>query len=470
MGEIATVLEQLAEVREALVLLREDHPEQKHLVAYVIPQHRQEALAIHDLQAQVRTHLPEYMVPTYVVFMDAWPLTLNGKIDANALPAPTAQHLSQRTAYLAPQTPLQEELALLWADLLQIARVGIHDHFFEMGGNSLLAVQLLNQMHHRLGTSLSFVSLFHAPTIEQQAELLQEQLQPSRSWTPLVTIQQAGHKSPFFCVHPVVGTVYSYVRLAQSLRADRPFYGLQARGFYHDQVPYATVEEMASAYVTTIRTVQPQGPYFLGGHSFGGTVAYEMACQLQEQGEEIALLALLDSAPWQEQTMEEAPHMPAVPENVAHARAVIEYLTLFNGYRDQPLALTYEQICDLSPEEQLQTVLDQLKAANQLAQSMNIEEFMRFIQVLSTNLASYQHYRPGRYQGPITLLRCTEAATDTQSPWTPFITQALEVHTVPGTHFSMLTDPHVALLAAQLQHCIDKAETTSVLSQTEKKL
>ena len=153
--------------------------------------------------------------------------------------------------------------------------MGIQDHFFEVGGNSLLAVQLLNRMQERLGISLSFVSLFNAPTIEQQAALLQAQTKQTQIWNPLVTLQHAGHKNPFFCVHPVMGTVYSYVRLAHSLRPDRPFYGLQARGFANDQTPFSTVEEMATAYIEALKMVQPEGPYFLGGHSSGGMVAYE---------------------------------------------------------------------------------------------------------------------------------------------------------------------------------------------------
>ncbi|GCF09825.1 hypothetical protein KDI_33890 [Dictyobacter arantiisoli] len=461
LGEIAAVLQKLAAIREALVVLRTENNEHHYLVAYVIPQNRDDTLTIPQIQAHTRIHLPEYMVPTYIVFLEAWPLTLNGKVNYQALPVPNEQHLSHRTQYMAPQTPLQEELALMWADLLHTSQVGIHDHFFDIGGNSLLAVQLLDRMHQRLGTSLSFVSLFNASTIEQQAELLQSQTQHRRSWTPLVAIQQTGHKAPFFCVHPVIGTVYSYVRLAHLLRDDRPFYGLQAYGFYSDQTPYTTIEEMATSYVEALLAVQPEGPYYLGGHSSGGMIAYEMARQLQSRGAEIALLALLDSVPWQDPRSGNTPLSLTVPDKKIHAGAVIEYLNLFSGYRDQSIALTYEQLCDLQPEEQLKTLLEQLKAANLLAQSMSMDEFLHFMQVLITNNESYQHYQPGRYQGQITLLHCEQTSDDYQTQWAPFITQPIDEHVVPGNHFSMLTEPHVAILAAQLQRCLDETDTHS---------
>lgn len=245
------------------------------------------------------------------------------------------------------------------------------------------------------------------------------------------------------------------------MRTDRPFYGLQACGFQNGQTPYTTVEEMATAYVEALKKVQPEGPYFLGGHSSGGMIAYEMARQLQVQGEMIALLALLDSVPSQESNIESAPLTPIVLDNTTHARTVIEYLKLFSGYRDQPIALTYEQLCDLQPEDQLKTTLKQLKAANQLAQSMNLNEFLHFMQVLTTNYESYRRYQPGIYYGQITLLRCEQTSSDYQAQWAPYIAQPMEEYTVPGNHFSMLTEPHVAMLAAQLQHCLDKADTNS---------
>ncbi len=414
-------------------------------------------MTIPQLQAHIRRRLPEYMVPTYIIFLDAWPLTLNGKVNVKGLPAPEEHHLSHHTQYVAPQTPLQEELALIWADLLHTPHVGIHDHFFEAGGNSLLAVQLLDRIHQRLGSALSFVSLFNAPTIEQQAELLQAQTQQTRIWTPLVTIQQSGQKTPFFCIHPVIGTVYSYVRLAHALRADRPFYGVQARGLFPDQVPATTVEAMATEYVQALRKAQPEGPYYLGGHSSGEMIAYEMACQLQAQGAEVALLALLDSVPWSWGATKQSLSTPDVSDKTTHARAILEYLAVFSGYRDQPIALTYEQLCNLSPEDQLKTVLATLKATNQLAQSMTWEEFSQFMHVLMANYHSYLHYRPGKYDGQITLLRCEQTTDEYQAQWAPFLTRPLQQYTVPGNHFSMLTEPHVTRLAAQLQQCLDAA-------------
>ena len=181
-----------------------------------------------------------------------------------------------------------------------------------------------------------------------------------------------------------------------------------------------------------------------------------MARQLQTQGDEIALLALLDTVPGAEQTAEHLLSLQS--DNATHARAIIDYLKVFNGYRDQPLTLTYEQLCNVSPETQLQIVLEELKAADQLAQSMTLEEFAQFVHVLTNNQEGYLRYQPGSYPGAITVLQAEETPADFQTRWAPFISRPLEEYRVPGNHFSMLTEPHVTKLASQLQRCIDEAE------------
>src|SRR5436305_8616497 len=238
------------------------------------------------------------MVPAFFVLLDALPLTPNGKVDRKALPVPDRSHFPDKTEIPpektppgVPQTPLQEQLALIWAELLHLPLVGIYDNFFELGGHSLLAVQLLNRMNKQFGPwrkarglqAISLATLFQAPTIEQATALLQRSVR-SLNTSPLVTLQSAEQthrlqaKPPLFCVHEVIGEVSSFLHLVKHLRHDRPCYGIQAPALVGDEGLYNSIEEMAASYIDELLAVQPSdSPYFLIGYSFGGLVAFEMA-------------------------------------------------------------------------------------------------------------------------------------------------------------------------------------------------
>jgi pimeloyl-ACP methyl ester carboxylesterase len=171
----------------------------------------------------------------------------------------------------------------------------VKDDFFNLGGDSLSAVRLMLEIEQHFGQKLSLATLFPSSTIEHLASILR-QATGSRLSSPLVAIQPSGAKPPFFCVHPIGGNVLCYLDLARHLGEDQPFYGLQASGIDGEGEPKSRIEGMAGYYIEAIREIQPQGPYLLGGWSFGGVVAFEMAQQLHSSGEQVALLALIDSS------------------------------------------------------------------------------------------------------------------------------------------------------------------------------
>ena len=210
-----------------------------------------------------------------------------------------AEHVTE-----APTTQVSQiedettkELARIWRELLGVSSVGLDDNYFDLGGDSPLAVQLFAQIDKAFKVKLPLATLFEAPTISDLARILRQKA-PTLDWSPLVAIQPVGSRPPFFCVHGAGGHVLIYRDLSLHLGLDQPFYGLQAQGFDGKYPPLTQIEDMAALYVREIRRVQPDGPYFIGGYCLGGTIAYEMAQQLREQGEQVALLAMFDTMNW----------------------------------------------------------------------------------------------------------------------------------------------------------------------------
>lgn len=294
-GEIEAHLIKHPQVRDALVLaLGEDND--KRLIAYVIAAEPDEQLAS-MLRAHVAAALPEYMVPAAFVRLDAFPVTPNGKLDRRALPAPEGDAFA-RQMYEAPQGEIEDALATIWAELLGVKHISRHDSFFALGGHSLLAVQMIERIRATLGAEITILSLFEAPTVAALAQrLLPRECIQDDAFAILLPIQPNGTRPPLFCVHPVSGLSWLYRNLVNHLDTDQPVYGLQARGLNGVPPLADTIDAMASDYIKQIRRIQPDGPYHLLGWSFGGNVAHSMAAQLEQQGEKVALLALLDSYP-----------------------------------------------------------------------------------------------------------------------------------------------------------------------------
>ncbi len=298
LGEIETVLSQHPSVGQAVVVVREETPGDKRLVAYVVPQAGEPAPSIEELQHQVQQRLPAYMVPSAFMMMEAFPLTPNGKIDRRALPAPDTSRTDGARTFVAPKTFLQHQLATIWEELLQVHPIGIRDNFFELGGHSLLAMRLLARIKQASGKELPLSTLFAAATIEQLAQALLEDTAGETqdgTRTPLLPVQTSGSKRPFFFLHGQwEGGAFYCLELARALGPDQPFYLLEPYKFDGLAVP-PSIEEMAAAHLQAMRRVQPEGPYHFGGWCNGGLIAYEMARQLSAQGETVDLLVLMDA-------------------------------------------------------------------------------------------------------------------------------------------------------------------------------
>lgn len=298
LGEVEAVLGRHPAVSQAAVTIREDTPGDKRLVGYVVG----DADPV-ELRRHVAEELPDYMVPSAVVRMDALPLMPNGKLDRRALPAPDPE---QAVGNGQPRNPTEEILCGLFAEVLGLPRVGVDDSFFDLGGHSLLAAKLIGRIRDALGVQINVGSLFAAPTVAGLAERLSSGGRDALDI--LLPLRTEGSKPPLFCVHPAAGLAWPFSGLLKHIDAERPIYGIQSRGLAEPQPVAASLAEMAAEYLEHIRTVQPHGPYYFLGWSFGGVVAHEMSTQLQAQGEEVRLLCMLDSYPqdvWDELPTEE---------------------------------------------------------------------------------------------------------------------------------------------------------------------
>jgi len=293
LGEIEAVLADQPEVRQAVVMAHEDVFGDKRLVAYVVSNDGPRAEPS-ELRNRLKVQLPDYMVPAEYIFLDRLPSSPNGKVDRRALPAPTSLAAATAAGYVAPRNPLEETLSEMWAEVLGVPCAGVRDDFFEMGGHSLLAVRLFSKLLAAFpGFQPSLAVLLQAPTVEQFASMIRNQ---HAVWSCLVQVREGKGRPPFFCVHGAGGNVLSLRDLAMALPSELPFYCLQARGLDGRSTPFASVEETAEHYVELIRGVQPQGPYYLGGGSYGGRVAFEMARRLRMMGQQVGLVTLIDTS------------------------------------------------------------------------------------------------------------------------------------------------------------------------------
>ena len=448
LGEIEANLSQHPDVRQTVVIAREDVPGDQRLVAYIVP-HQESAPTISDLRSFLRDKLPEYMIPSAIVMLDSLPLTPNGKLDREALPAPERVAAEQQDAFVAPRDILELQLAQIWEKVLNTKPVGVKDNFFDLGGHSLLAVRLIAEIQKQCGQSLPLTTLFQAATIEELTSVLRQQIS-FPVWFPLVEIQPRGSQRPLFCVHPGGGNVFHYYHLAQSLGSDQPFYGFQALGLDGQQEPHTTVEDTAACYIEAMRAVQPEGPYLLAGWSYGGLVAYEIALQLLARGQRVAFLGLLDT------------HVtPELDKKGSFEDYYKDDATILVEIFQDVCPFSLEHIQKLAPSEQLLYIAEHLRQANLFGSDFGLTQVRFFIKVLRSQFLAVQRYVPKPYTGGVTLLRVApEHSIVSLGPTNGWdaLAAGVDVHIVPGTHVSMMFKPNVQVLAEKLKRCLEQAQ------------
>ncbi|HYW73053.1 MAG TPA: amino acid adenylation domain-containing protein, partial [Pyrinomonadaceae bacterium] len=441
LGEVESVLREHDSVREAAVIVQGSGTETR-LAAFVVS--RGPTLTAGELRLYLKAKLPDYMVPSVLVWLDELPLTPNGKLDRRALEA-AQPGLRLEEVFVAPRDVLEFQLARIWEEVLDVRPIGMKDNFFELGGHSLLAVRLMTQIASATGRTLPLSGLIEGATIESLAKLIRQQGEPLTP-SPLVAIRREGDGPALFCVHPAGGNVLCYAALAQHLGPGRPFYGLQARGLEDGEEPFTSVEAAAAHYVEAIRTIQPEGPYLIGGWSTGGLIAFEMVRLLQEQRQQIALLALFDSRlTYEKQVAEDdatllinsALHMGLPPEHVSALR---------------------EGIQNLKADEQLNFATDHIRRLNLLPPGIEAAQTRALIRVFKANLQAARSYVPRAGNARVTLFQASDphfgSPANLAADWRSVARDGVEVREIPGDHFAIMRDPHVKVLAEQLNECL----------------
>ncbi|MEU5733118.1 amino acid adenylation domain-containing protein [Streptomyces antimycoticus] len=438
LGEVEAALRTLPQVAEAAAAIRTDRPGDQRLVAYVTAagDTPPDAATAREALGEV---LPEHMVPSAVVVLGTLPLDANGKLDRAALPAPSFE---AATGGRAPRTPREEALCALFGEVLGVDGVTIDDDFFLLGGHSLLASKLASQARAALATELSMRDLFEAPTVARLVARLDAAgpapAQPQQSLDILLPLRGEGQRPPLFCVHPGGGLGWSYTGLLRHLAPDQPVYALQARGLTEPDVLPASVEEMAADYLRQIRTVQPTGPYHLLGWSFGGLIAHAMATRLQEQGEEVATLAVVDAYPDNAQALPEAPELSK--------RQWLGVLLDDIGGGDIFAPGWLEAHPD-GADGTAGLVADLCRETGLPARLLEGEAGFPLLDILRNDQELMRKFAPERFQGDMLMFRALEEIPGYRrdplhvaDAWLPFVDGALVVHGVPDHHYRMMRE------------------------------
>jgi acyl transferase domain-containing protein/thioesterase domain-containing protein/D-arabinose 1-dehydrogenase-like Zn-dependent alcohol dehydrogenase len=390
------------------------------------------------------------------------------------LPKQVHQRPPITQTYVVPRNQLEQIIAGIWQDILGFEQVGIHDDFFMLGGDSLLAVRVMAQIKNIFQVELPSATLFQNPTIAQLSQLLtasnhpainthlqklgfhQHKTRVSHSFSEmsnainsvLIPIQLKGEQLPLFCVHPVGGNVLCYAALSQQLGQEHPIYGLQSLGLIEQQVTLPTIEAMASHYLEEILTVQPQGPYHLIGWSMGGIISYEIAQQLIHRGETVALLVLIDS------------HIPTAEDIPSQDRLLVEFIKHLAGQSRQSLhsvleslkgkLVSLEQVFKLTQHHQL------------FPSELSLEQLQCLWRVFQVNMLALTQYHPQPYNGAVLSLLASESvakASHTTSNgkdrvrWDTLIKGELSVHIINGDHFTLMREPNQVAQVAYYLGC-----------------
>jgi amino acid adenylation domain-containing protein len=458
LGEVEAVLRRHPEVRGALVTVREDHPGDRRLVAYVVAEVDAPALRRH-----LERSVPPYMVPDAFVRLQSLPRTATGKLDPRTLPAP--RYDGARGEPDGPRDYVEAQLIPVWEALLGVEGIGATQSFFDLGGNSFLALRLFTQVNRRLGCDLPVATLFAGATVRHMAEAIVEQRREgARPPGSVVPLQPNGSLPALFLVHAADRNVMGYVNLVRHLGADQPAYGVRDVG---DDLG-RPIERIAGEHVAAIREVQPEGPYHLLGWSFGGIVAFEMALQLERAGEEVAFVGMLDTI------------SPALMRDWGSEErdtdVLVDLAQDVAAVQRRPFQLRPREVEGMELDEAVRyaarALHDQGAAPPDADPAATAERLMEACLEVFDRTRSFSAYHPGRLAATLALFRASalqparEAFLATRTGeerhalgWAAHADGPVDVYDVPGAHAALGSEPQVRVLARHLRDALAAART-----------
>jgi len=442
LGEIESILAEYPGMKSTAVLAKDYAEGDKRLVAYFVTSNETVPQAI-ELKTFLKTKLPDHMIPSDYIALDQMPLTATGKINQRALPEPEFIRKTENNKYAEPKDTLELQLTKIWEKVLGVSPIGIRDNFFELGGHSLLALRLFGYIEKLTGRKLALSTLFNSPTIEELAVILKNEGWKS-PFKSLVAVKPGGSKLPFFSVPPAAGTALHYQILLKYIPDDQPVYVLESIGLDGKEPPHTDLKEMAAFYVKEIMTLQPEGPYLLGGRCFGGRVVFEMAQQLRKLGQKVGLLAIFDT--WPPFT---APPPSYVPKDRDTKHFVSRTLHHLKTGELWTVAYRYSKNKFLKAKWRVQ---------NKLEYIFSNSRKRLFKEIMLIHFKAQDNYIATQYPGKITLIECGTFKDEYREGWRNLAGGGLESHHIAGTnHKSIIREPHLKLFAEKLNLVLEKA-------------
>jgi thioesterase domain-containing protein/acyl carrier protein len=442
-SEVETALKLHPAVKEAFVAAQPSRHRagQKQLVGYIVP--KESGLASWALREHLVAKLPDYMLPSFYVFLASIPVTSHGKVDKDALP-PIPER-AELTPDDLPADETERRLLAIWQNAFGQERIGVNDNFFELGGDSLLASAIFVEVERAFRRTYPLNILLKHGTIRRLARVITDP--EAGDTTPIIALQPSGSRPPIFIFPGGVGDVLMLIGLAEALGEEQPVYGMQAAGFFGKTVYSRRVEEAAAHFAQEIKKVRASGPYHLAGHSFGGVIAFEVARQLREAGEAVGLVGLLDS------------HPPGSIHGGSFRRRMQTHLFNMSDL-DWKGKIGY---VTRHFQTRASKALGRFEFFQTLLRNTAVKQAMWDDPFRQTRFAAANYSPAQPYPGPVTLFIVSERPRhidwDMMAPWHKFISGPIERVPVPGDHSSMIKPPHVTELARLMALSLEKVNS-----------
>jgi amino acid adenylation domain-containing protein len=497
LGEIESVIGELDNIAQTCVVVREEKVGDSRIYAYFAPAPGKSVTST-EIRKKIRQKLPDYMIPQFFIEMDQLPQMPNGKIDKKALPL-TIATLPHEAEYIAPRDNKEKILVKIWADVIDISpdQISIHDDFFEIGGTSLIAMQMFNSIEQSTGRRFPISMLYRASTVRQLAALLNDNvdensyieagtdqhpakvnsqddvtngsLRPSQDadigsstvspaiLTSIVPIQTDGHKTPLFFMHGEGGNVLMYRSLAKRLGPEQPVYGLESVGLNQSDFIHKSIEEMGSHYADEIMTTQVEGPYLVGGYCMGGSIALEVARNLKQRGKKVSCVILIDSMN-NSTVPNERPFFSFCYLHLQVARFHWQYIWQL----DQGKRINY--MCETASSTMARArrlILRMLKrgGAEQayMEADMNSQLNTRLDTVWQANESARRSYVPTKYEGKLVLFKqYARFGYSRELGWEEVAVDGVDIEFLPAYPVTFLNEPYVASLASSMKQYLDR--------------
>lgn len=440
LDEIKQLILSYPEIRAAAIQVKTINNDKK-LFAFLVKQ-KNAVVSANEIKSRLSNHLPYYMVPNAIVWMDELPLTKHGKLDMCKLPFEHNDLLSSEMHM--PNTLLEIELSDLWRKILAVENVGVEDDFFDLGGHSIKVIELIGYLRKEHQYEVPITAIFQYRTIRTLANYLSgdNEMETGRIIVPLKNSNSS--EKPLFFIHPGGGGAVCYLPLTNHLNIDIPIYGIQSIGYDQDVEPYTSIPLMAKHYVAEIKKVQETGPYQMAGWSMGGTIAFEMAKLLRKEGEEVSFIGLLDAHPFDGANQVKNRDDPMV----VWAKS---------------LDIESEIIADNTEKEKFLIVLDAAKKKGILPDNAGIEEVKRIIHVMAcNNIASDYYTCTEPIDKELVVFHCLEKDPNhshelvNSEHWQERTTQHVTAVSIPGHHNNIMDSLNVKVLGQKITSLLKK--------------